>query len=373
MARFYFGKPKASKEKLKKNMLQKVSAFDYAEKNDDGFYYMDVVNAPFKIGGIVHPKNNCGEYYRLDALKKDEYSDANKSLAECTAGGTVRFATDAEEISIRMNLRAACVGMHHFADRGVYGIDVYTGTGTQRSYAGDKMQFFTGEPNFHQDVLKLESGVKEIQINLPLYGGIEKMEIGFHKSDRVGEPTPRTVGAIAFYGSSVTQGGCVSRPANSYCNIICRALDADCCNYGFSGSAMGELAVAEHIASRDLACFVMDYDYNAPSHEHLAETHEKFFQLVREKNPELPIVIVTHPTFNPEPNDFDEKRFDIVKKTYKNAKANGDKNVYFVDSSDFFPKEMRDLYTVDNLHPNDLGQFLMAKSIFPMVVKALDL
>lgn len=372
MAKYVFGKPKSSKVKLKKSLLSKITAFSNAQKEDDGFYYLDVKDAPFVLGGIINPKDNYGEYYRLDASKKEIYSDANRGLAECTPGGSVRFATDADKVSIRVHLRGACLGMHHFANRGVYGLDVYVGTGTARNYAGKSMQFFTGDPNFHQDVLELEDGVKEIQINLPLYGGVEKLEVGFPKNSRLGEPTPRTVGAIAFYGSSVTQGGCVSRPANSYANILCRALDADCCNYGFSGSAMGELAVAEHIASRELACFVMDYDYNALTHEHLEATHEPFFKLIREQNPDLPVIFVTHPFFN-EINEFDKTRISIVKKTYENAKKNGDKNVYFVDSSDFFSHEMRDLYSVDYLHPNDLGQLSMAQVIFPILKKALDL
>ena len=209
-----------------------------------------------------------------------------------------------------------------------------------------------------------------MQINLPLYSGIEKLEIGFPEDAKIGNPTPRTVGAIAFYGSSITQGGCVSRPANGYANIICRALDADCVNYGFSGSAMGEIAVAEHIATRDLACFVMDYDYNSPTPEHLESTHEPFFKTIREKRPELPVVFVTHPFYS-DATANDKKRIEIVRKTYENAKNSGDKNVYFVDSSDYFTKEMRDLYAVDNLHPNDLGQFSMAETIFPAVKKAV--
>ncbi len=371
MTKYYFGKPKSSPVKLKKSALFKLSELNAPRKESDGFRYLDVKNAPFVIGGIKNPDDNYGEYYRLDASKREEYSDANRSLGECTAGGSVRFATDAEEIAIRVNLRAACVGMHHFADRGVYGLDVYVGTGSKRVYAGAQMQMFTGDPNFHQEVLALEKGVKEIQINLPLYGGVSKLEIGFPTKARVGAPTPRTNGAIAFYGSSITQGGCVSRPANSYCNIICRALDADCVSYGFSGSAMGELSVAEHIASRELACFVMDYDFNSPTAETLAETHEPFFKLIRERQPELPVVFVTHPYYG-KPDENDKKRIAIVKKTYENAVNAGDKNVYFVDSSAFFSDEMRDLYAVDYLHPNDLGQFSMAKVIFPVVKNALS-
>lgn len=370
MTKYYFGKPKSSPVKLKKSELLKLSELNAPRKEADGFRYLDVKNAPFVIGGLINPDENHGEYYRLDPTKREDYSGANRGLAECTAGGTVRFATDAAEISIRATLRSATLGMHHFTDRGVYGFDIYVGTGTKRVYAGAQMQMFTGDPNFHQDVLKLDSGVKEIQINFPLYGGVSKLEIGFPTKARVGAPTPRTNGAVAFYGSSITQGGCVSRPANSYANIICRALDCDCVSYGFSGSAMGELSVAEHIASRDLACFVMDYDYNSPTAETLEATHEPFFKKIREAQPELPVVFVTHPYYD-KATEGDLERVAIVRKTYENAISSGDKNVYFVDSSAFFSDEMRDLYAVDYLHPNDLGQFSMAKTIYPAVKKAI--
>ena len=370
MTKYYFGKPKSSKVKLRKADLSRLSALNIVDKNKDGYNYLDIIDEPFALGGLIKPADNCGEYYRLDASKKDVYSGANRGLAECTSGGTIRFATDADSISLRIYLRAASTGMHHFCDRGAYGIDAYVGTGTARTYVGAMMQTFADSPEFNTGILNLPKGVNEVQINLPLYGGISKMEIGFPKGSRVGKPTPRTVGAIAFYGSSITQGGCVGRPANSYAKIICRALDADCCNYGFSGSGMGELCVAEHIASRDLACFVMDYDYNAPDVAHLQATHEPFFKLIREKNPNLPVVFVTHPYFETR-NDEDEARIAVVRKTYENALNAGDKNVYFVDSKAFFSDEMRDLYAVDHLHPNDLGQFSMAQAIFPVVKKAV--
>ena len=372
MAKLVFGKPKSSPVKLRKCDLTKVTAFSEKQTYDkDGYIYLNVKNQPFALGGVLNPNDNYGEYYRLDASKKEIYSDANRGLAECTSGGSVRFATDAAEISLRATLRGALVGMMHFANRGVYGFDIYIGTGTNRKYCSAPMQFLTGDPNFHQDVIQLGAGVKEVQINFPLYGGVKDIEIGFPKKSRVGTPTPRTNGAVAFYGSSITQGGCVSRPANSYAMIICRALDADCCNYGFSGSGLGELAVAEHIATRDLACFVMDYDFNAPTLEHLQATHEPFFKLFREKQPNTPVVFVVHPYYGT-PTQEDKARRDLVYTTYQNAINAGDENVYFVDSTPFFPTEMNDLYTVDYLHPNDLGQMYMARAIFPAVKKAID-
>lgn len=372
MAKFVFGKAKSSKEKLYKKDLKSLLSLGASKPEADGFAYLNAVNDPFVIGGLLHPNDNKGIFYRLDPDKQESYSGANRELAYQTAGGTVRFSTDAKEISLRITIHHGAFGMHHFCDRGVYGVDAYVGTGSDRRYVGKMMQTFADNHDVNTGTLELPDGVKEVCVNLPLYAGVEKLEIGFPKGARVGAPTNRTNGAVAFYGSSITQGGCVSRPANSYCSIICRALDSDCVNYGFSGSAMGELSVADHIASRDLACFVMDYDYNAPSHEHLESTHEPFFKHIRERNPELPVVFVTHP-FYAEKTEFDQKRIDIVKKTYENALAAGDKNVYFVDSTEFFTPEMRDLYAVDYLHPNDLGQFCMAETIFPVVKKALGL
>ncbi len=339
--------------------------------DSDGFCYHNVTEPPFVIGGIMNPKRNCGEFYRLDAAKKDIYSEQNRFLAICTAGGSVRFVTDADSVSVRIKLRNAIVGMHHFCDRGVFGIDAYVGSGTERTYVGGQMQTFADSPDMNVGRLELPCGEKEVQINLPLYSGVESLEIGFPKDAEIGAPSPRANGAIAFYGSSITQGGCVSRPANAFSNIICRALDADCVNYGFSGSALGELSVADHIASRELACFVMDYDYNAPTVEHLEKTHEPFFKYIRNRQPDLPVVFVTHP-FYTEPTEEDLKRIGIVRKTYENALASGDKKVYFVDSGNFFSDSMRDLFAVDILHPNDLGHFSMAETILPVVKEAIS-
>ncbi len=368
MTKYSFGKPRSSKEKLYKKSL---SALPRRKASEDGYIYLDVNSVPFVLGGIIAPADNGNEYYRLDVNRKGDYSQINADLATNTAGGSIRFARDADAISVRVYLRGAYGNRPHFCNRGTFGIDAYVGTGTNRKYLGKMMQFFAEDSNMNSGVLELPGGVNEVQINLPLYAGITKLEVGFPKGARIGAPTKRTNGAIAFYGSSITQGGCVSRPANSYANIICRALDADCVNYGFSGSAMGELAVAEHIASRELSCFVMDYDYNSPSVETLQDTHEPFFKCIRERQPDLPVVFVTHPFYD-DPTEDDLARIAVVRKTYENALASGDKNVYFVNSCDFFTKEMRDLYAVDFLHPNDLGQFSMAETIFPVVKKAIS-
>ncbi|HAN21958.1 MAG: hypothetical protein A2Y15_05725 [Clostridiales bacterium GWF2_36_10] len=364
-----FNNPNIIDEKELVSVAETDSQF--IEENDGDMVFINVLDPLFSIGGIVHPNKNNGEYYRLDATKKEIYSSANSSLAHCTAGAQVRFCTDADSVKIKIKLRFALTGMNHFTNRGVYGIDAYIGTGNNRHYVGAQMQTFADSSSYNEGVLNLPKGINEVLINLPLYGGVSKLVVGFPVNSKTVKPLNRTIEKpIAFYGSSITQGGCVSRPGNMYSNILCRALDADCMNLGFSGSAMGEQSIAEYIGSRKISAFVMDYDYNSPTADSLMETHSAFFKTVRKAHPEIPVIMVTHPYYAAV-TEGDIKRKNIIIATYEAALADGDRNVYFVDSEDFFPLEMRDLYAVDNLHPNDLGQFMMAKAIYPFLRKTL--
>lgn len=177
---------------------------------------------------------------------------------------------------------------------------------------------------------------------------------------------------ICFYGSSITQGSAVSRPGNAYSNIVCRMLNADNMNLGFSGSAFGEGTVAKYIASREIAALVMDYDHNAASPEALRDTHYAFYKLVRREHPDIPIVMVTRPIYTKDCTSDDLARQQVIQESYNKAVASGDQNVYFVNGNEFFDKTMPDLYTVDLVHPNDLGHYFMAQSIYAVLNEALD-
>ena len=364
-----FAPPKASMESLEDRVF--TAAEELGEAAEDGLFYAEAGDSSvIELGGLTRPAENGGEYYRFDVTKKEQLSPANKGLSMCTAGACARFITDAETVVIDAKLRGVLYGMSHFCNRGVYGFDMLVGSGTDRKYSGNIMQMFVGVNDALKDTMYLPKGLKEVQVNFPLYGGVESVKFGFPAGSKVAYPTKRAYKPIAFYGSSITQGGCVGRPGNSYCNIVCRALDADCRNLGFSGSAMGEQVVAEYIGSLELSAFVMDYDYNSPSEEHLRQTHRPFFETVRKMQPELPIVLMTH-VWSFEDRETDFNRVKIVKETYDAAIAAGDKNVYFIDGSNFFRGQMRDLCTVDALHPNDLGQFIMAKEVYKTLAMAL--
>lgn len=99
-------------------------------------------------------------------------------------------------------------------------------------------------------------------------------------------------------------------------------------------------------------------------------THETFFKRIREKQPDLPTVMMTRPAIVYGKNE--KKRREIVLNTYRNALASGDKNVYFIDGEAFFGTKDRHLCTADGTHPNDLGFYRMAEVIEPVIKKILE-
>ena len=120
---------------------------------------------------------------------------------------------------------------------------------------------------------------------------------------------------VVFYGSSITQGACASRPGNSYEAMVARRFGFDYVNLGFSGNAKGEDTMAAYIAGLDMDVFVYDYDHNAPTLEHLAKTHEPFFNIIREKRPDLPVVMISRPSSGWLSVETDEMRRDVVLQT----------------------------------------------------------
>ena len=82
-----------------------------------------------------------------------------------------------------------------------------------------------------------------------------------------------------------------------------------------------------------------------------------------------PIVFITRPQAR---SSYErDTRLKIVEKTYQNALAAGDKNVWFVPT----PKSLEPIGnegTVDGVHPNDLGFFFMAQGLYPVLKEILE-
>lgn len=318
--------------------------------------------APFEIFGLYEPRTDAAFYKRLPDEVAKNTSPGVERLYKHTAGGRVRFATDSSSITVRVKLlNVGC--MWHATPLMQYGFDLYVDGENRSRFAGCFTFEYANAKEYESKFIRpLPSGKKEITINFPLYGGVESIEIGLDEDAGVWahKPYKRDV-PIVFYGSSITQGGCATRPGESYQARISREYDCDYINLGFSGSALAEDVIVDYMAGLKMSAFVSDYDYNTPSNEHLRNTHYKMYEKIREKNPDIPYIMVTKPDFKFHTGDMERR--DIIMQSYLKARANGDKNVWFVDGSSFFAFGDRGDYTVDTVHPTDVGFERMALMI----------
>lgn len=324
--------------------------------DQNGLIWLDILNRPFEIRGLaVHE----GERFeRIPAETASKVSDGVKMLSTHTAGGRVRFATDSARIAIRCESLYSG-SMSHMPLSGSMGLDVYVNGVFKASIRPNN-----DDGGMFEGVFMPSPGMNEIEINMPLYNGIKRMFVGLNENAELTAPKPYAIEKpIVYYGSSITQGGCASRPGNSYEGFISRWLDCDYINLGYSGNGKGEVAMAEYIAGLNMTAFVMDYDHNAPNPEHLEVTHERFYSIIRKAQPELPILIVTKPDCDKDLESAARRRA-VIRKTYDNALMAGDSHVAFLDGYECFGREDRDACTVDGTHPNDLGFYRMAQALY---------
>ncbi len=159
--------------------------------------------------------------------------------------------------------------------------------------------------------------------------------------------------------------------------MVSRALNIDHINLGFSDGARGEDAMADHIVSLNPSVVVMEHDYNHGTLESLRSRHYAFYKRIREKLPEVPLVMASRVDFyhiNQHCDDLSEnqtyRRREVVIDTYHRAKAEGDDLVWLVDGEGVFRGPYSDCCTVDGCHPNDLG-FAMEAESFTDVLRRL--
>jgi len=324
-----------------------------------GIKFYDATSAPFSIHGLMRSN---GVFHRIPIDVAKNVSDGVKRLNYNTAGGRVRFKTDSPYVAI--SVKYASLGrMPHFAFCGSVGFDLYEGTRYVKTFTP------TVDPHTElESVIELGNrGMRDITINFPLYSSVKELYIGLDENSKIEPPEKYSnEKPVVYYGSSITQGGCASRPGTCYEAYVSRRFNVDYVNLGFSGNARAEDAIIDYVKGLDMELFVYDYDHNAPTPEYLKETHEKMFLAVREANPSLPIIMMSRPLNKRNRTVADEKRMEIIKRTYENAKSRGDRNVYFLDGDDL-TKLCGNEGTVDNCHPTDFGFASMADALIRLI------
>lgn len=350
---------------------------DFAEKGltlTPGQKFYRIPDENFDLYGVFYDEK-AGRFLRMPQSVADSVSPTVSLLNGYTAGGRIRFSTDANRMSVTVSydmLNTYC----HMTTLGSGGFLLLEETEEEDGRISYKLAAHfipghyanvsdsSGPHGYSTEKYLAGEGMRNYILYMPTYNDVRELILGFPEGSKCshGLKYRKDVKPVLYYGSSITEGGCSSRPDLPYQCFISRWTNTDFINLGFSSGALGEDAMAEYLSSLDLSVFVCDYDHNAPNPDHLWNTHEKLFKTFRKKHPETPVIFMSKPDFDGDPTA--PARREAVKATYGKAVISGDKNVYFIDGQTLFGETDRECCTVDGTHPNDIGFLRMAKAVY---------
>ena len=306
-------------------------------------------------------------YDRLPISYKEKVRKPVWNLSKASAGITVRFHSNSTSINLKWTVLND-FDMPHMASTGIKGIDLYTKYNnkwryltTAGAFVGLKTYQNKSIPadsiNEYELIKNMTPEFREYKLFLPLYDGVTKLEIGIDNNALINKASPNPVKPIVFYGTSITQGGCASRPGMAHTNIISRKLDVDCINYGFSGNGRMETPIVELISEIDAQFYVIECMQNMDS-EQVTERVRPLVDMIRTNHPYTPIVLVENMMYTMAFLDQTIKTRLIqenaaLKNEYDKIIKSDIPNIFYIkDNKDFL---LDNEGTVDGVHLTDLG------------------
>jgi hypothetical protein len=279
-------------------------------------------------------------------------------LSRNSAGVAAHFISDATEIHIQWEVLNN-FHMVHMAGTGIRGLDLYV--------KHDKSWFHlgTGKPyqkeNTRRLIKNLSAEPREYMLYCPLYDGLKSLSIGLNPEATI-EEIERKDKPLVFYGTSITQGGCVSRPGMAYPAIVGRMLNRENINLGFSGNGHMDPEIIDYLSEIDAEIYVFDNFPNMDL-EMIKERAEVELKKLLEAHPKTPVLMV--PNIMAEDGWFDPEIYNAtiaeneeLIAIYKRLKSKH-KNLHMIPF-----KQIRHVAvegTVDGIHLTDVGALRMAE------------
>lgn len=316
-------------------------------------------------------------FHRLPSNVTTNVNDGVRWMKYHTTGMQFRFKTDSDRLVFKwMPVDRGSLAMDHMPATGVSGIDVYAYDAAARKWRYKHTgRIFSGEKGGTLDIAWTPG--TPCLVNLPLYNGVSAFALGVKPGSKIKKLPPRANGidkSVVFYGTSITHGGCASRPGLSWVNVLGRNLDVPIVNLGFSGSGFMELEMSEHLARIDASCYVLDCLWNMSDETEkgsefrcVRRNYEPFIRNLRAKRPGVPIVMAEQcDVFCGPPN----KKDVFVKALYDRLVAEGWEKLYYLPKTGMYSGDGEG--TVDGCHPNDRGMETVARAFEKVVKTALE-
>lgn len=292
------------------------------------------------LRGVIHQH----QFERLGSFPF--VSQSVDVLSKHSSGINMMFETDSPIIKVKAMLLGAAY-MAHMTATGTIGFDLYV-------LHRQKWVFLsTTKVNASQYEVTLLEGVtkkkRTYRLYFPLYQRVLEASLGISSNAKLEFIKPRQE-KIVIYGTSISQGGCASRPGLSYGAILDRRLPYEVINLGFSGSAHMEDTILNILASIPKKWLILEMEANND-----LTIHEKINAFLS-RIPDEHVILISH-----FPLSMALLKPEVKSRLIRNRKAQQDasKNIIFVDGNKML-KRFGYEETVDGVHLNDIGFYAVA-------------
>ncbi len=272
------------------------------------------------------------------------YSDFFVERTRCGASITLEMITEATEISFAYKF---------FMRTGVRStFEVYT-DGFLTHLVGDDTLPDTGELSF-----SFKEGMKRVEIYLPNYSEVGIKHLAANSAYRA---APRRKTKVLFIGDSITQGGGSKRSAQTYVNVVKRALGWEIVNHGIGGYYFEKNLLSEIPFSPDKIVVSLGTNQHSmeegESRRRICEFFEALHALYGNKS-----TLVILPAYCGNPNiENKPQKYKRIKGFILDA-AGRYPNIKSVSAYGMIP-HLADYYMDDLTHPNALGMELYGQNL----------
>eukprot|EP01047_Picozoa_sp_COSAG01_P041558 COSAG01_NODE_3573_length_5920_cov_3.554372_1_plen_410_part_00 len=205
------------------------------------------------------------------SVRPDVWAQASTSAGVVILFDRVGGSRCGDGILINASLTSGSLDMPHMPATGVSGFDLYAWDDAEvqgfRWAAGWVPKWGQQARTVGSLASGLNPSLTRFALYLPLYNGVSDLLLGVPGGRgcvlRPAAVRPMGSGSVIVYGTSVTQGGVVSRPGAAWTNVLGRSLKRDVYNFGFSGNGEMETDVMQYLLRvPNISAIVVDCNMN---------------------------------------------------------------------------------------------------------------
>lgn len=311
-------------------------------------------------------------YHRIDTTCFHGFTPTENYQLRCPSGLAVLFKTNSSFISIIPEygeIRHSLVT----SDLAHMGFDLYIRDDGKWIFAGSGVSNDINKGMEIKLIQDMDGKAKECMLHLPIYSELKSLKIVTESGKEILPLEAPFRHRILIYGSSYTQGACISRPGMSYPMQFIRNTGIQLLSLGCGGNGKMQPQFAEAIKSAENIDAMIFDCFSNPNAEMIEERTIPFIRKIRESHPDIPLIFVStvyreNRNFSLKNEAYEKAKEETAEKVMTQAVKEFE-DVYFVNPESLTGKSHDT--SVDGVHPSDMGYTIWSKTIEKPILKIL--